>query len=258
MFLLRALPLCLSLSLILAACGDDQTDATSNKSNQSRKSGTIDTSKPINRAGAQGLAGPTWTFPTTMVNGMVFNSSYGFEPDRMLYNFSCEDPKLITTFFIDVDYTYKVDIAERLEKKTGDDNTGCTVVLNPFEKELQVVKDKLVVSDGTQTFTLSPAGNNAGLYGLWSTDVRGDTLNLTFGDGQVVTESVCANGLRAEVTAPATFTNYLQIDSNLSGGDASCYGYVNSTKFSYRILEDGRLELTNDEGTVVAEPREQP
>ena len=183
----------------------------------------------VNGGSSAGLGGPhslvgvDWQGDAFVVNGLQLQPSFRFETNSVTAKNVCEGTLEVTTSS-PVRYRYTTTLPAASETTQSGD-AFCTVEVAAGAVEFEVIGNEMTVAFGGQTTTFTSDGAVAGLYGTWAASAAEvGTLRWSIGDGSLKASLACENGLNAELSVAAAFTNLLDITQSTSNTASDGFG----------------------------------
>lgn len=212
------------LAALVAALGCESGSADGGDGFGGSGGGSGDTA----RGGPDSLVGITWNGPASTVNGISLQPALEFGPDSVTVLNTCDRNETVSaTAPVRYHYTAVVQSAA-----TGGDES-CFVSIAEGSFAFEIDQGALIMKYGDQVLQFAAAGPVAGLFGDWSVSMDGLTLNWSFATGKIRAQAECQGGASAAAEAPASFKNFITIETAAAEDSGTCEAGIQAGTFEY-------------------------
>lgn len=224
------------LVLPLIACGADSGASSS-----------------ASRGGPDSLVGFKWTSEPVTAGGIEFVLALSFAENSVTAANTCNG-ELTASTSTPVRYRYTATIPKGDSVENTKDGSSCFASIDAGSFDFEIVDGNLVANYQGETLTFEPVGAVNGLYGRWQATGNGLTLSWSMGNGEILVDADCHNGVTASVRVDADFENRIEFVEAAEQTESDDFGFDCSVSIARGMATyyfDGDALVLSQEGQAV-------
>lgn len=210
-------------------------------------------SSAAGRGGPDSLVGFRWTSDPVLAGGIEFVLALSFSDSSVTATSTC-DGSLTATTSTPVRYRYTATIPKGDSVENTEGSNSCLASVDAGSFDFEIADGNLVASYQGEILTFEPSGAVDGLYGRWEVSANGLTLAWSMGDGEIVVDADCHNGVTAQVAVDAGFENRVEFTEAAEQTESDEFGLECSVSIASGIATyyfDGDALVLSQQGQAI-------